>query len=243
LTVEAIERATLAAVTPPRVLEIDGWLVALGAGAISRARSAVPLRHDIGPEALETICAAYADASLPPAFRLADLEALDPVRRELTRMGFSPGPQTLVQTAPAAAVAAFRTCADVTVTEAPDEAWASVFVGEGFDPADGADRVAALSRAPDTRFVSRRHDGVAVAVGACSAGHGWAGVHGMRTASLARGRGYAGEVLAALPSAALERGVERVFLQVEAGNAPAVSLYAKAGFTTAWRYSYWAPKP
>ena len=35
------------------------------------------------------------------------------------------------------------------------------------------------------------------------------------------------------------RGIERVFLQVDAANAPALSLYRRLGFTTAWPYAYW----
>ena len=61
----------------------------------------------------------------------------------------------------------------------------------------------------------------------------------MRTVQAARGRGLAGRVLAGLAGAALERGYERVFLQVEAGNEPALALYRRAGFAPAWTYRYW----
>ncbi|MBC7168334.1 GNAT family N-acetyltransferase, partial [Phenylobacterium sp.] len=42
-----------------------------------------------------------------------------------------------------------------------------------------------------------------------------------------------------LAAAAAERGVARMFLQVEEGNAPARALYARAGFAPLWRYHYW----
>jgi len=64
-------------------------------------------------------------------------------------------------------------------------------------------------------------------------------VHGMRTPQNCRGRGLAGRVLASLAAAALARGYERIFLQVEADNAPAHSLYRRAGFELAWNYGYW----
>ena len=38
--IEAIERATLAAVAPEEVLEIDSWLIGLDPGSIRRAASA-----------------------------------------------------------------------------------------------------------------------------------------------------------------------------------------------------------
>ena len=40
---------------------------------------------------------------------------------------------------------------------------------------------------------------------------------------------------------AAQRGTHRVFLQVGAANAPALSLYAKAGLSQAWPYAYWKP--
>ena len=46
-------------------------------------------------------------------------------------------------------------------------------------------------------------------------------------------------VLAALARAALERGIERIVLQVEEANTAALALYAGAGFRSAWRYRYW----
>ncbi|MNS49561.1 putative acetyltransferase [compost metagenome] len=61
----------------------------------------------------------------------------------------------------------------------------------------------------------------------------------MRTEQSQRGRGLAGRVLAGLAQAALARGVERVFLQVDAQNQPALALYRRAGFETRWQYCYW----
>ena len=61
--VESIERATVGAVAPLEALEIGGWLVALDPGTIRRAGSAVPLSHDLAPDAgvLNAIEAAYAE--------------------------------------------------------------------------------------------------------------------------------------------------------------------------------------
>ena len=68
-----------------------------------------------------------------------------------------------------------------------------------------------------------------------------AGVHGMRTAPAYRGKGHASAILAALGRAARDRGVTRVFLQVEEAN-PARRIYRAAGFSPAWRYHYWRPQ-
>lgn len=235
--VESIERATVEAVAPSEVLEIGGWLVPLDDGAVGRAKSAVPLSHEASPEALDEIVAAYRERGLPPAFRIADVDGLAAVRAGLEVRGFAPAKPTWVKTADSLTVAGFCE-ARVELMEAPDAAWGEVFLGEGFDPVEGASRVAALTRSPDALYAAVREAGRTMAVGAVSFGHGWAGVHGMRTAAHARGRGYAGRILAAFGGAALTRDVRRMVLQVEEPN-PARSLYRKAGFEAAWRYAYW----
>jgi len=83
-----------------------------------------------------------------------------------------------------------------------------------------------------------REGGRTAAVGVVSFGHGWAGVHGMRTALDRRGAGFASRLLALFGAAARARQIHRVFLQVEEAN-PAQALYRRAGFETAWRYHYW----
>lgn len=235
--IEGIERATVEAVAPAERLEIGGWLVPLDAGSVGRAKSAAPLSHDATPEALDEIIEAYRSRGLPPAFRIADVDGLAEVRTALEARGLAPAKPTWVKTADALVLSGF--CApDAELMERPDAAWGEVFVGEGFDPADGTSRVAALTRSPDALYGAVREDGRTLAVGAVSFGYGWAGVHGMRTALHARGRGYAGRILAAFGGAALARDIRRVVLQVEEAN-PARSLYRKAGFEAAWRYRYW----
>jgi N-acetylglutamate synthase len=120
----------------------------------------------------------------------------------------------------------------------PSEGWAAVFLGEGFDRADGDHRIAALTRSPDAVYGAAGEGADIQAVGVMSFGAAWAGVHGMRTAPAHRGRGLASRVLATLGAAAQARGVERVFLQVEEPN-PARRIYRAAGFTPIWRYHYW----
>lgn len=235
--IAALERDTVAAVAPPQTLEIDGWLAPLDNGTIGRAKSAVPLRHDIGPEAIGEVEAAYRDRGLKPGFRIADVATLQPVCAELARRGFAPEQPTIFKTGSIAELAAFSE-ASACILAKPDEPWAAVFLGEGFDPADGAHRVAALTRSSGAIYGAAGEGGETQAVGVMSFGATWAGIHGMRTAPAYRGKGLASAILAALARAALARGVERVFLQVEEPN-PARAIYRRAGFSTIWRYHYW----
>ncbi|MBG9388613.1 GNAT family N-acetyltransferase [Caenimonas aquaedulcis] len=242
--IAAIERATVAAVSPTAQEELAGWLLPFDAGVVNRAKSAVPLSHD--PPALDLIAAIesrYLERGMRPLLRLPAVAAFDACRDALARRGWAEtGKPVHVQVAPAAGVRAFTREPPADTDSRPDPGWASVFLGEGFDPVAGASRVAILSRAPDALFASVRENDDTVAAGMGAYSHGWASVHGMRTAQRCRGRGLAGRVLAALAHGALARGMERMFLQVEAGNDAAISLYRRAGFATAWNYSYWTPR-
>lgn len=235
--IEALERSTLAAVAPPEVVEIGGWLVPFEDGPISRAKSAVPLSHTIGDEAIPAIEAAYKARGLPPAFRIADAPGLESVRRTLADRGYTPVQPTVVEVARSEDVAA-SAVPFADLLEHPDKAWGDVFLGEGFDPVEGAWRVKRLSESPDALFGAIREGGRTVAVGVVSFGNGWAGVHGMRTAKDRRGSGFASRLLALFGSAALARETPRMFLQVEAAN-PARRIYRRAGFAPVWTYRYW----
>jgi ribosomal protein S18 acetylase RimI-like enzyme len=235
--IDAIERAPVEAVAPRRLVEANGWLIPLDDGAIGRAKSAAPLVHAASPQMIDAIEAVYAGAGLPPAFLLADAEGLAAIRETLAARGYRPSRPTLVMIGAVARLAEFHpTPADLLLR--PDAAWARVFSGEGFDPADGASRAAALARAPDALFGQVSDAGDPAAVGVVNFGHGWAAISGLRTRMAARGRGHASRILAAFGQAAQQRGLARVFLQVEADN-PARALYARAGFGDAWTYRYW----
>lgn len=228
----------MAAVAPSRIAEHAGWLVPLDDGAIGRAKSAVPLDHGLGAAAVGDIVRLYSEAGLPPAFRLAETAALAPVADALRAHGLAPHTPTMMKTGTAAGLAGLSD--DLAeLLGAPDDAWAGCFTGEGFDPEEGAQRVRNLTRSPDALYAAVRVGARTVAVGVVTFGHGWAGVHGMRTAPDARRKGHAARILAAFGRAAAARGIGRVVLQVTEDN-PARILYRAAGFTPAWRYHYWS---
>lgn len=242
LAVESIERATLAAISPQAVLELPGWLLPFDSGTVGRAKSAVPLLHTAvhaEPSMLGCIEQHYAQRGMQASFRLPDVPSFDALRHALIGKGYGPQQPTLVQCSSVQAMRAVTAQPIADVDNVPDARWASVFLGEGFDPVDGASRVKSLSQASGSVFASVREAGHTLAAGAGAFSHGWASVHGMRTAAAHRGKGLAARVLAGLAQAAQQRGIDKVFLQVEEGNAAARALYQRAGFQTAWRYTYW----
>ncbi|MDO8901726.1 MAG: GNAT family N-acetyltransferase [Phenylobacterium sp.] len=239
--IEAIERATIAAVAHDAHEVIGPWILGLRPGTIGRAHSAAPLAHTLVRDdgLIARIEAAFRAQDMSPVFRLPEVEGLSSLAEALAKRGYVPIQPTLVMGADLARVAAVADPDEVVLLERPDEAWASVFLGEGFDPEDGAQRVAVLSSSPGAVFAAVRDGEGTHAVGVLSLSADWASLHGMRTRRGRRGQGLAGQVMARLAQAGLERGATRAFLQVEAGNAPALALYARAGFAPLWRYHYW----
>src|SRR5512139_667304 len=121
--VEAIERATIAAVPPEAVEELDGWLLAFDAGHVGRAKCAVPLRFDgIDPQSIAAIEARYAAHALPPMFRIADAPGLQRVRDTLAAHAFRATRPTLVQIAPTESVRRIGSPDGVHVAPKPDAA-------------------------------------------------------------------------------------------------------------------------
>lgn len=238
--IAAIERATLAAVPPEAQEERAGWLLAYDGGTVGRSHSGVPLAHDeTTAAAWPQVVAAYRAHGRRPVLRLPAVPAFEAQHAALQAQGLAPTQPTLVKTTALSQFHVYRPREDVRLADAPSAAWSQVFLGEGFDPVDGASRLAILGRARNSLFASIESGGQVVAVGSASLAHGWCGIHGMRTLPAWRGQGLASGILAALAQAARARGLERAFLQVEAANAGAQALYRQAGFETRWRYHYW----
>lgn len=239
--VESLERATLQAVAPEAVEVLPGWLLPMDRGTVGRAHSAVPLSHETpDASALNAIVSRYASRGFAPVFRLPDVPAFHAMQRALQKRNFARRQPTLTQVARVADVLALLGGGSSgELAEAPDAAWTAMFLGAGLDPVDGASRARAFGRAHGVLYASLREDGRTLACGAASFGHGWLGVHGMRTEAAQRGRGLAGRLIGAMADEAERRGIERVFLQVDASNTAALSLYRRLGFATAWPYAYW----
>ena len=87
--VESIERATIAAVSPEALEELEGWLLPFDRGTVGRAKSAVPLKHTATDESVVgRIEARYEARGMPAVLRIATDPCFDGLRRELSRRGY-----------------------------------------------------------------------------------------------------------------------------------------------------------
>jgi GNAT superfamily N-acetyltransferase len=242
IDVASLERATLAAVPPQAKEEAAGWLLGFDAGTVGRARSAAPLAHVAAADAVvPQVEARYRARGLPTLWRIPHLPCFAPLQARLAQSGYAAAKPTLVQTGTVEAMARLAHGNwPVQLERSPSEGWAAVFLGEGFDPVDGASRLDILRRAHESVFANISVEGHVAAVGSACFSHGWCGIHGMRTAPAFRGRGLAASILAMLAREATQRGIRRTFLQVEQSNEAAQSLYRRAGLATVWPYAYWS---
>ena len=244
--VEAIERATLAAVAPQDVDELPGWLLPFDTGTVGRAHSAVPLQHDASIQAahIAAVVQRYRARGLAPSLRIAAVPQLAHLDAALIAQGLKITQPTLTCVARVAdLLQATQNISPAEISPSPRPAWREVYLGEGFDPVDGASRVQALSRATGSLYAHsvdpHSNPAQVVATGVGSYGHGWLGIHGMRTLQTHRRQGHASRILRALALQAEVRGLQSAYLQVEDGNQSALRLYESLGVTMVWRYSYW----
>ncbi|HKP62574.1 MAG TPA: GNAT family N-acetyltransferase [Polyangiales bacterium] len=240
MDVERLERAVVAGVAPLDSEELPGWLLPLDRGEVNRAISAVPLHHGpIDSSLVPAIVERYRAHGLQAQFRLADVPGLAALQAELAAAGFTATLPTFMQLAETARIQEPEAGPDVTLTAAADADWNSVFHSVAFTHGAATERAARLARVPSSLYATLRVDAAPVAVGALTFADGLASLHSMRTAESHRCRRHGRTLVLALAQAARARGVQQLFLQVEAAASPARALYDKLGFSTLWRYRYW----
>lgn len=238
-----IEEAGLNALQTQRQLFYDGWLLRLSAGKAKRARSVnayfgstLPLGAKI--EHCERV---YAQHGLAPLFRMTPFDRPADLEAALGARGYVAFEETLVQSArlerapelpPADDDVAMQTLAVDAFVDAVATLRASPTAQRE------AHRERLLNSPLEKRLVAvRAGDGVVCAAQAVIEGD-LAGLYDVVTAERARGNGYATLACTALLSWAWQHGAHAAYLQVSADNAPALAIYRKLGFATAYAYHY-----
>lgn len=228
---------------------LGGWLLRASGGFTGRANSALPLGDPGMPlgEAVTAVDQWYRARRLPPMIQVpmqlaetvrdGQLDELLAARGWRVRAG-----PAVVMTARSADPARRAADAGIVLSAEPDGQWLARYRYRGSEVPPVARSL--LLSAPDQVFASVRRGGETVAIGRLSLAGGWAGLTAIEVGAGWRRCGLGSAVTAALAAEAERRGVARMFLQVEEGNAAARALYHRCGFRDRHRYQYRiAPSP
>lgn len=241
-----IEEAGLNALQTQRQLFYDGWLLRLSAGKAKRARSVnahfgstLPLGGKI--EHCERV---YAQHGLAPLFRMTPFDHPADLEAGLHDRGYVAFEETLVQSARLERAPELPPDHDGVAIEALGVDAFVDAVGTLRESPPGqreAHRERLLNSPLEKRCIAvRAGDGVVCAAQAVVEG-ALAGLYDVVTAESARGKGYATLACVSLLSWAWQHGAHAAYLQVSADNAPALAIYRKLGFATAYAYHYRGP--
>ncbi|WP_330184494.1 GNAT family N-acetyltransferase [Nocardia sp. NBC_01503] len=225
---------------------IDGWLLRAGDGYTGRANSAVPLGGSDGPALTSTdtvhkIGEWYTARGLP-------LQLLLPDRLALVPAGWRTWSETQVLAVDIATMVLPPGPSMVRITGEPDGAWLSMHRHRGGDTEIGS--------TPTVQVLTAVRDGelgfatlglpAPLAIGRAAVttapdGRRWVGLTCIAVAAEHRRHGLGALVCAELIRWGQTRGATHAYVQVEAGNEPALALYRELGFIDHHRYRYAAP--
>jgi N-acetylglutamate synthase len=240
LTEQPALEAMLAAWPPLAREHLGDWTLRFSRGFTRRANSVLPHGDQSAPLGLAVarVEQAYAARGLPSCFQLREGHAVDELGSLLEGRGYQPEHPALVLAGPLPAV---RPDDRVSHRDVPSREWLEVWlaVSRRAEPDTLELSRAILERVSRPRTFALLHEGgqaVAAALGTLSPG--WLGLSCLTVREDVRPRGLARAVLGALAAWARERGADRLWLEVEEGNAPALELYRDLRLERVGGYSY-----
>jgi GNAT superfamily N-acetyltransferase len=238
-----IEEAGLNALQTQRQLFYDGWLLRVSAGKAKRGRSVNAFFGSTLPlaEKIAHCERVYAQHGLATLFRMTPFDQPADLEAALAARGYDAFDETLVQTLALEGTPELPDHdADLGVTW-PDAGTFVDAVGElrvSTTQQRDALRERLLQSPLDKRFVIVRVEGRVVCTAQVGVEGELAGLFDVVTADGARGKGHATLACALLLSWAWQHGAQLAYLQASADNAPALAVYRKLGFATAYTYHY-----
>jgi ribosomal protein S18 acetylase RimI-like enzyme len=241
----AVEDASLNASAPPEQLWLDGWLVRLNPGKAKRARSVQAVARGRRPLAarIAEVQALYAAAGLPCYVRITPFTEPPGLEAQLAAAGFEHEDNTRVMVATLAAEAPRRAPAPGTVLRRLDaEAYAQAVGAVRHSPPKEREAHARRLRSSPVPYVGqvlvRSADGAVLAGGQWAREGRFVGLYDVFTAPDHRRQGHASALCSAMLRQASAAGADIAYLQVEAGNEAALSIYRRLGFEDAYGYHY-----
>jgi GNAT superfamily N-acetyltransferase len=244
LDLRRVEEVGLNALQTQRQLFYDGWILRISPGKARRARSVnahfgstLPLDQKI--RFCERV---YEARHLPLLFRITPFVHPSNLGEELAARGYVSFDTTFVQVVALERPPDATHVSGVHIALPTHETFADAVAT--LQDATSEQRDAYYERMvntpQDARALLASVDGRTVAVGTAMLEDGVAGIFSMATSQDMRGRGVGSALLSRLLIWAWEHGAHHAYLQVNGDNLPALTLYRKFGFTTAYTYHYCA---
>lgn len=242
-----IEDAGLNASAPAQQRWLDGWLVRFSPGKAKRARciNAVAAGRLDLTDKLRQAAEVYRDAGLPLIVRVTPFSSPADLDDILAGLGLARFDDTRVMVRPIEDLAPPPEAPDLPLAEVTPEDYAACV---GALRGSAADQIAAhaerLRQSPVRYqgFVVRRDGGV-VACGQFAREGDLVGLYDVFTAPAARNQGLSGALCHRLLALAARQGARVAYLQVDADNHAARSVYRRLGFTDAYAYHYRSVDP
>jgi ribosomal protein S18 acetylase RimI-like enzyme len=235
-----IEERSLNAWPALRRIFLDGWIVGLSEGYTWRANSVNTIYDGIWDLADKIpLCEeTYASHALPTVFKVTPIAVDKGLDALLEVRGYEKQATTQVQIL-TLNVASDLPESDVEILEDINPEWLADYSRLKQMTASECESVQTiLDRIGlPRRFVSIVENGQRVASGIAVIESGWAGMFGIVTDPAMRRRGYGRRLTQALADSGQRAGARTAYLQVEADNQAAHSVYALLGFQDV--YCYW----
>ena len=243
-----VEDAGLNASAPPQQRWLDGWLLRFSPGKAKRARCINAVARGRLPlnDKLALCEQAFAEAGLPLIVRITPLTEPDDLDAVLADIGLHRFDDTRVMVAATLPAAPPPPLNERTTLHAIGLEQFAQRVGalRGSPLAQRQAHAQRLVNAPVPFFaLELRVDGDLVCCGQFALELDLVGLYDIYTAADARGRGHARLLCQHLLAQAQARGARHAYLQVDAANEAARSIYRQLGFDDAYPYHYCARNP
>jgi GNAT superfamily N-acetyltransferase len=245
LLLSRIEDAGLNASAPPQQRWLDGWLIRFSPGKAKRARCVNAVAEGRLPldQKLVLAQAVFDEARLPMVMRITPFSQARDLDQQLDARGWAPLDDTRVMARAAIDTLPDEPLPDGLVWQALGHSAFTQSVGQ-LRGSPLAQRQAhaqrlELSPVPFCALAIRREaDGALLACGQFAREADLVGLYDVFTAESARGQGLARRLCSRLLAQARDEGARSAYLQVEADNHAARSVYKGLGFADAYAYHY-----
>ena len=242
--IDELEGCAFRAWPAARVEDLGGWRLRWSQGATRRGNSALPARAAGAlslEERIERTARFYRELGLAPRVQVAPNARPDGIDAALEARGWEVEAPVSIQVAEANPLAetASPDGIGLRADDTPCPGWWELASSRSrFRDAPEVLRGFLERIGAHAGYALAERAGEPIAMGLGVADGRWAGVFMMLTVPEARRSGAGSGVLGALARWARGRGAERLYLQVERDNPPALQLYARAGFAEAYGYHY-----